>query len=86
MVDELIEELVRAQTREDVVAATRALDRVLLWNHYLIPQWHVPYDRLASWNIFGRPDKLPSQSPGSVLTTWWIDADKAANMNERRGM
>ena len=86
VVDELIEELVRAQTREDVVAATRALDRVLLWNHYLIPQWHVPYDRLASWNIFGRPDKLPSQSPGSVLTTWWIDAEKAANMNERRGM
>ncbi len=86
VIDELIEELVRAQTREDVVAATRALDRVLLWNHYLVPQWHVPYERLASWDIFGRPEKLPSQSPGAVLATWWIDADKAANMNERRGM
>ncbi len=86
VVDELIEKLVRAQTREDVVAATRALDRVLLWNHYLIPQWHVPYERLASWDIFGRPEKLPSQSPGSVLATWWIDASKAASMTERRGM
>ena len=48
------------------MAAARALDRVLLWNHYVVPQWHYPYDRLAFWDVFGRPDKLPSQAT-SVL-------------------
>lgn len=86
VIDELIEILVRAQTREDVVAATRALDRVLLWNHYVVPQWHFPFDRVASWDIFGRPDKLPSLSPGSVITTWWIDPEKAARLKSQRGM
>jgi microcin C transport system substrate-binding protein len=86
VVDELIEILVRARTREDVVVAARALDRVLLWNEYVVPQWHAPYDRLASWDIFGRPDKLPSQAPASVIETWWVDADKAEKMERRRGM
>jgi microcin C transport system substrate-binding protein len=86
VVDELIEMLVRAQTREEVVAATRALDRVLLWNNYVVPQWHFPYERVASWDIFGRPDKLPSQSPASVITTWWIDPVKAAALKSQRGM
>lgn len=85
VIDELIEVLVRAQTREEVVAATRALDRVLLWNHFVVPQWHLPYVRLATWDIFGRPDKLPSQSPGSVITTWWIDKDKAEALKAERG-
>lgn len=86
VVDELIEILVRAQTRDEVVAATRALDRVLLWNHYVVPQWHFPYDRLAVWDIFGRPDKLPSQSPSAVLSVWWIDAEKAEALKAQRGM
>ena len=38
---------------------TKALDRVLLWNHYVMPMWHVPYERAARWDRFGRPDKLP---------------------------
>ena len=86
VIDELIEVLVRAQTREEVIAATRALDRVLLWNHYVVPQWHFPYARIAAWDIFGRPDKLPSLSPASVVQTWWIDADKAKALSARRGM
>lgn len=86
VVDELIEILVQAQTREDVVAATRALDRVLLWNHYLVPQWHFPYDRIASWDIFGRAEKIPSQAPAAVINTWWIDPDKAEKLKSKRGM
>ncbi|KUO53880.1 MAG: hypothetical protein APF80_16955 [Alphaproteobacteria bacterium BRH_c36] len=86
VVDELIEILVQAKTREDVVAATRALDRVLLWNHYLVPQWHFPYDRIASWDIFGRPEKLPSQAPSAVIVNWWIDAAKAEKLKRQRGM
>ncbi len=86
VVDELIELLVQAQTRDEVVAATRALDRVLLWNHYLVPQWHFPYDRIASWDIFGRAEKLPSQAPSAVITTWWLDPAKAEKLKAQRGM
>lgn len=75
--DELIEVLVRAKDREEVVAATRAIDRVLLWNYYVVPQWHYPFDRVASWDIFGRPEKIPSQDPDSAIN-WWVDESKAA--------
>ncbi len=86
VVDELIEMLVQAKTRDEVIAATRALDRVLLWNYYVVPQWHFPYDRIAYWDIFGRPKKLPMLSPASVLNTWWIDAEKAEKLKSQRGM
>lgn len=72
-VDHLIEKVIYAPTREDVIAATRALDRVLLWNRYVVLQWHRPSEWIAYWNTFGRPAKLPSQSPG-WLQTWWYDA------------
>jgi len=75
--DELIEVLVQAKSREEVVAATHAIDRVLLWNYYVVPQWHYPFDRVASWNIFGRPEKLPSQDPDGGAINWWIDGSKA---------
>lgn len=84
-VDELIEDLVQAKDREEVVAATRAIDRVLLWNYYVVPQWHYPFDRVAFWDIFGRPDVLPSQSPAAT-TNWWVDADKAKALASQRGM
>ena len=51
-----------AKDRDELVAATRALDRVLLWNFYVVPQWYLPVDRIAYWDKFGRPAKLPSQT------------------------
>ncbi len=75
-VDKLIDRIILAKDRAELVAATRALDRVLLWSHFVVPQWYYPYDRLASWDRFGRPEKLPSQSPGTTIT-WWYDAKKA---------
>lgn len=84
-IDELIEVLVKAQNRDEVVAATRAIDRVLLWNHYVIPQWHYPFDRVASWDIFGRPEKLPSQAPAATMN-WWVDKAKAAALASQRGL
>ncbi len=74
-IDKLIEHIITAKDRTDLVAATRALDRVLLWNHFVVPQWHFPFDRLATWDRFGRPEKLPSQSP-STTAAWWYDAKK----------
>jgi microcin C transport system substrate-binding protein len=81
-VDKLIEKIIAAKDREELVAATRALDRVLLWNHYVVPQWHYPFDRLAFWDVFGRPEKLPSQAT-SVLQVWWFDPAKQKAMAAR---
>ena len=75
-IDKLIDKIVFAKDRADLVAATRALDRVLLWNYYVVPHWYYPYERLAYWDIFGRPDKLPSQT-STPTQVWWIDPAKA---------
>lgn len=76
-VDALVERIVFAKDRTELVAACRALDRVLLWNHYVVPMWHLPYARIAYWNRFGRPEKLPDFGLG-FPDIWWYDADKAA--------
>ena len=74
-VDALIDRIVDAPDRKSLVAATRALDRVLLWNHYVIPQWHVRMDRLAYWDRFGIP-KHPKY--GADVMSWWVDPAKDA--------
>jgi microcin C transport system substrate-binding protein len=83
-VDKLIDKIVFATNRAELVAATKALDRVLLWNHYFVPQWHAPYDRVATWNMFGRPAKLPSQAT-SFQQTWWVDEALEKKLPATRG-
>jgi len=75
-VDELIELVISAPDRKSLVARTRALDRVLLWHHYVIPQWHIPAQRLVFWNKFGRAGK-PTLS-GEDYFNWWVDKAKEA--------
>ncbi|MFZ1102346.1 MAG: extracellular solute-binding protein [Hyphomicrobiaceae bacterium] len=75
-IDKLIDRIILAKDRADLLAATRALDRVLLWNHYVVPQWHTPFERVAMWNVFGRPDKLPRRDV-AFYHVWWWDAAKA---------
>ena len=71
--------------RAELVAATRALDRVLLWNHYVVPQFNYNKDRTARWDRFGRPDQLPQYARmGSFPTVWWLDAEKSAKVGARR--
>lgn len=82
-IDKLIDKVVFAKDRNDLVAATRALDRALLWNFYVVPQWHYPFDRIATWDMFGRPAKLPSQS-ASFLRVWWVDPAKSAALASKR--
>lgn len=74
-IDALIEKIVKARDRKSLVTATRALDRVLLWNHYVIPQWHVRIDRIAYWDKFGI-SKHPKY--GADTMSWWIDPAKEA--------
>ncbi len=77
-VDALIDQVIFAKSRADLVAATKALDRVLLWNHYVVPQWTYPYDRSARWDRFGRPGLMPKYGEAAFPTVWWWDAAKAA--------
>jgi len=58
------------------VFRTRALDRVLLWGHYVIPNWYIATDRIAYWNKFGKPAVVPKN--GVQIDAWWIDPAKAA--------
>ena len=82
-VDALIERLIFAKNRADLVAATKALDRVLLWNHYVVPQWTYGKVRTARWDRFGHPDPLPKYGASAFPTIWWWDADKAAKVGSR---
>jgi microcin C transport system substrate-binding protein len=82
-VDTLIERLIYAKNRADLVAATKALDRVLLWNFYLVPQWTYGKIRSARWDRFARPDPLPKYGASGFPTIWWWDADKAAKVRAR---
>jgi len=75
-IDKLIETLIFAPDRGSLVTACKALDRALIWNHYVVPMWFVNYQRTARWDRFGRPEKLPELSPG-FPSVWWWDAEKA---------
>ncbi len=72
VVDELIEEIINADTLDQLKVTSRALDRVLLWNNYVIPQFYNKTHRLAYWNRFGKPDRVPKYDVG-FPGSWWID-------------
>jgi microcin C transport system substrate-binding protein len=82
-IDKLIERLIYAKDRDDLVAATKALDRVLLWNHYVVPQWTYTKVRTARWDRFGRPTELPKYGQSGFPFVWWYDADKAARIAKK---
>lgn len=81
-VDALIEKIVEAPDRQKLIAATRALDRVLLWNRYVVPHWHVPANRLVFWDKFGYP--AVRLTKGVQPMTWWADADREASLAAKR--
>jgi microcin C transport system substrate-binding protein len=82
VVDALIDKIIYAADREELVAATRALDRVLLWNYYTVPQYFQPTMRYAYWNKFGIPEKQPEYS-GIDPQSWWILQDREAEIEEQ---
>ena len=77
VVDALIEKVISAETRDALTTAVRALDRVLMWNRFVITQWYKGSHNVAYWNKFSRPATSPKFDPG-VLDTWWYDEAKAA--------
>jgi len=81
-VDFLIRKIVSAPDRDELVAATKALDRVLLWNHYLVPGWTLRAARVARWDRFAHPDPLPQYAIGFPQIWWWDEA-RAAKVGGR---
>lgn len=77
-IDTLIERIIYAKDRPELVAATRALDRVLLAHEFVVPQWSSRVTRAARWNRFGRPARLPEYGGSGFPTVWWYDEALAA--------
>ena len=86
VVDELVDRLIQAPSRSELVATTRALDRVLLWGHYTIPHWYSDNFRVVHWDKFGKPaSSAPYTRDYFVMPyTWWYDAEKAARLEQGR--
>ncbi|WP_114377696.1 extracellular solute-binding protein [Elioraea thermophila] len=82
VIDELVELVIAAPDRDALIHRTRALDRVLLWNHFVVPHWHSRTFRVAYWDKFVRPERTPRY--GLAFDTWWIDAERAQRLNEER--
>ena len=83
VVDELVDGVIAAPDRKSLVVRTRALDRVLLWGHYVVPNWYIGSDRIAYWDKFGKPTVVPKD--GVQVDAWWVDAAKAARLESRLG-
>ena len=81
-VDALVDAIIAAPDRKSLVTAARALDRVLLWNYYVVPNWHVTNFRLAYWNRFSIPKVRPGYGVG--FFSWWIDPEKDAALQRSR--
>ena len=82
-IDKLIERVIFTRDRADLVAATKALDRVLLWHHFVVPQWTYGKTRTARWDRFGRPAEMPKYGMSAFPDIWWFDAAKADKTGRR---
>jgi len=83
-IDALIDAVIQAESRDALETAVKALDRVLLWGHYVIPHWQIQTYRIAYWNKFGRPEIIPPY--GLDLYAWWVDEAKVAALRSGRSM
>ncbi len=81
-VDALVDAVIGAADRAQLVTATRALDRVLLWQFYVVPHWHIGVHRLAYWNKFGFPANPPPYEFSTDI--WWLDPARAAALQAAR--
>ena len=83
VVDAMVAAVVNAKTHDELVTASHALDRVLLWNWYMVPQWHFAKVQVAYWNRFGHPP-APVRT-GLDFAAWWVDPALSAATDAARG-
>lgn len=82
--DQLIELIISAESLEQLKVINRALDRVLLWNYYVIPQFYNSTHRFAYWNRFGKPETQPKYIGSGFPTGWWLDAELDSKLDLKR--
>ena len=82
-IDALVGGVIAAPDRKSLVTRTKALDRVLLWNQFVVPNWYIDSDRIAYWDKFGKPAVVPKD--GVQIDAWWSDPAKAAKLESRIG-
>lgn len=82
IVDDLVMRIQRAQTMEQLAPAAKALDRVLLWNQYVIPHWYMSAWRVVYWNKFGRPKITPEYNIG--IDAWWYEPQKSVARTQQQ--
>jgi microcin C transport system substrate-binding protein len=82
-IDVLIDRIIFAKDRAELVAACKAMDRVLLWNFYVVPQFTYGFARYARWDRFSHPDPLPQYGISGFPSLWWWDAEKATKTGGR---
>ena len=80
VIDQLVKDIIATPDRRALVANARALDRILLWGHYVIPHWHIKNFRVAYWNKFEKPDISPKYDLG--IDFWWINSEKEGNLKK----
>ena len=85
-IDELIEIIVQAKTRKELVTAIQAMDRILMHQFYIVPHWYISYDRVVYWNKISGPKKNPSQANilNNIIEWWWWDEAKAKKLKAAR--
>ena len=76
VIDQLIQMVIAAPDRQELIHRTRALDRVLLWHHYVVPNWHLDYWRILYWDKFRRPEQMAPYAL-NFLDAWWVAPDKS---------
>jgi microcin C transport system substrate-binding protein len=81
-IDALVDNVIQASSREDLVQATHALDRALLWNYLVVPHWHITADRVAYWNVISRPETSPAY--GIDFNTWFFNETNAELIRQQQ--
>ncbi len=81
VVDKLIDVIIAAKTRDELITACRALDRVIRSGRYWIPHWYKASHWIAYWDVFGRPAAQPRYFRG-IPDTWWSDSNKATKLEK----
>ncbi len=85
-IDELIEIIVQAKNRKELVHTIQAMDRILTHQYYVVPHWYISFDRLVHWNKFSHPASNPSQAPiiNNIIEWWWVDKAKEQKLKKAR--
>ncbi len=85
-IDELVDRIIKARTRVELINAVQAMDRILTHQFYAVHHWFIGYDRLVHWNKFSHPEILPSSKSRfrHFLDWWWYDQNKADKLHAAR--